>query len=130
ANTSTRSIPTTRYWSMDHWASRAGQGAYLNWVVGNAILPDADPDPSHKGSIQQVDRTTVPELKELVSTTKSLQTAMDNAEAGHTPLGLPSTTIPFDLNPNSIVGGDANTHFEQIYARAKRALNNAVVSFD
>jgi hypothetical protein len=123
--------PTTRYWGMDHWASRTGQGAYLNWVVGNAIVPDHDTNSSHQGSIQQVDRTTVPELKELPSVMTSLQTGMDNAEAGHTPLGLPSTTIPFDLNPNSVVGGaDVNTHFEQVYVRAKRALNNAIVSFD
>jgi hypothetical protein len=32
-------------WGMDHWASRVGQGTYLNWVVGNAILPDEDPEP-------------------------------------------------------------------------------------
>src|SRR6185436_15453558 len=103
---------------MDHWASRTGQGAYLNWVVGNAILPEHDPDPSHQGSIQQIDRTTVPELKELAAVSASLQTAMDNAEAGHTPLGLPSTTIPFDLTPGSVVGGEGTTHFEQVYARA------------
>ncbi len=130
ANTTSRSTPTTRYWGLDHWASRTGQGAYLNWVVGNAILPDHDPDPSHQGSIQQIDRTTVPELKELASVSTSLQTAMDNAEAGHTPLGLPSTTVPFDLNPNVVVGIESNTHFEQVYLRAKRALNNAIVSFD
>ncbi len=129
-NTTTRSVPTTRYWGMDHWASRTGQGSYLNWVVGNAILPDQDPDPTHTGSIQQVDRTTVPELKELVAVSKSLQTAMDNAEAGHTPLGLPATTIPFDLNPNAVVGGDNVTHFEQVYSRAKGALRNALVAFD
>ncbi len=129
-NSTSRSIPTTRYWGMDHWASRTGQGAYLNWVVGNAILPDQDPDPSHTGSIQQIDRTTVPELKELVSVSTSLQTAMDNAEAGNTPLGLPSTTIPFDLNPSAVVSADSNTHFEQVYSRAKRALNNAIVAFD
>src|SRR6185436_19825651 len=23
---------TTRYWGLDHWASRVGQGDYLNWV--------------------------------------------------------------------------------------------------
>ncbi len=130
ANTISRSTPTTRYWGLDHWAVRTGQGAFLNWVVGNAILPDQDPDPAHQGSIQQIDRTTVPELKELVAVSTSLQTAMDNAEAGHTPLGLPSTTIPFDLNPNVVVGTESNTHFEQVYLRAKRALNNAVVSFD
>lgn len=129
-NVTTRSIPTTRAWGMDHWAARTGQGAFFNWVVGNAILPDEDPDPSHQGSIQQIDRTTVPELKELVSESASLQTAMDNAESGNTPLGLPSTTIPFDLNPNVILGTDSNTHFEQVYLRAKRALNNAIVAFD
>ncbi len=130
ANTTTRSTPTTRFWGLDHWASRTGQGAYLNWVVGNAILPDHDPDPAHAGSIQQIDRTTVPELKELVTVTTSLQSAMDNAEAGHTPLGLPASTVPFDLNPNAVTGPEVNTHFEQVYARAKRALNNAIVSFD
>ncbi len=130
ANTMSRSTPTTRYWGLDHWAARTGQGAYFDWVVGNAILPDHDPDPSHQGSIQQIDRTTVPELKELVTVSTSLQTAMDNAEAGHTPIGLPSTTIPFDLNPNAVVGLESNTHFEQVYLRAKRALNNAIVSFD
>jgi hypothetical protein len=35
----------TGYWGMDHWASRAAQGAYLNWVVANAILPPVDPTP-------------------------------------------------------------------------------------
>ncbi|MBL9136266.1 MAG: hypothetical protein JNK85_10375 [Verrucomicrobiales bacterium] len=126
-NTTTRSFPTTQYWGMDHWASRAGQGAFLNWVVGNAILPDHDPDPSHTGSIQQIDRTTVPELKELALTIRSLQIAMDNAEAGHTPLGLPATTIPFDLK---VTAGETATHFEQVYNRARTALNNAIVAFD
>src|SRR4030095_13679867 len=129
-NLSSRNLPTTRYWGLDHWASRTGQGAFLNWVVGNAILPDRDPDASHQGRIQQIDRTTVPELKELVTVSASLQTAMDNAEAGHTPLGLPADTVPFDLNPNVVLGQESNTHFEQVYVRAKRALNNAIVSFD
>jgi len=129
-NLSLRNLSTTRYWGMDQWASRTGQGAYLNWVVGNAILPDHDPDPTHQGSIQQIDRTTVPELQELVTVSASLQTAMDNAESGHTPLGLPADTVPFDLNPNVVLGQESNTHFEQVYTRAKRALQNAIVSFD
>lgn len=58
-----------------------GQGTYLNWVVGNAILPDVDPVPTHEG-IQKVDRTTVPELQELSTLAGGLQTALDNAEAG------------------------------------------------
>src|SRR4030095_10326734 len=102
---------------------------YVNWIVGNAILPFQDPDAAHADTIQQVDRTTVPELKELPSVLESLQIAMDNAESGLTPLGLPEDSVPFDLNPN---GGTAegNTPFEQIYTRAKTALQNAVVSFD
>ncbi len=120
----------TRAWGVDHWASRTGVGAYVNWIAGNAILPFQDPDPTHADTIQQVDRTTVPELKELPSLIESLQTAMDNAESGLNPLGLPEDAVPFDLNPNAVVAAEGNTHFEQVYTRAKGALQNAVVAFD
>jgi len=119
----------TRYWGLDHWATRVGQGAYLHWLVGNAILPPVDPDPSHQG-IQKVDRTTVPELAELPVTDQQLQTDMDNAEAGFTPLGLSQNSVPFDINPLEITGPNPKTHFEQIYDRAVSTLNNAVVAFD
>lgn len=125
-----RKVPTTRYWGLDHWASRTGQGAYLNWIVGNAILPAIDDDPTHEG-IQKVDRTTVPELTELPVLAESLQTAMDNAEAGLNPLGFSEAAIPFDLDPQSMMAaGDSTTHFEQIYQRAVGALRNALVAFD
>ena len=127
-NTS-RAVPVTRYWGMDHWASRVGEGAYINWVVGNAILPAVDPDPTHEG-IQKIDRTTVPELKELPTLAQSLQTSMDNAESGMNPLGLPQTTVPFDINPALVTGNTPTTHYEQIYDRATVALNNAVAAFD
>lgn len=130
-NATTRNLTTTRFWGTDHWASRTGQGAYFNWIVGNAILPDEDPDPTHAGSIQQVDRTTVPELKELPQIAGALQTSMDNAEGGLTPLGIPAHTIPFDLNPSQIaVGTGVTTHFEQVYERAREALRNALAAFD
>ncbi len=119
-----------RYWGLDFWASRTGQGAYLNWIAGNCFLPFHDPDPEHADTIQQIDRTTVPELKELPTIIESLQAAMDNAEGSLTPLGLPEDAVPFDLNPNAVVGGEGNTHFEQVFTRAKGALNNAVVAFD
>ncbi len=118
-----------RYWGMDHWACRTGQGAYLNWVVGNAIVPELDPNPNHEG-IQKVDRATVPELQELVSLAAGLQTALDNAESGLSPLGLPEGGLAFDINPAVVAGTDNGTHFEQIYQRAKVALNNAVAAFD
>ena len=126
---SQRPIPTTRYWGLDHWASRTGEGSYLHWVTGNAMLPAVDPNPLHEG-IQKVDRTTVPELTELATMAGDLQTAMDNAEGGMTPLGLPQGSVALDINPNVVVGTDNGTHFEQIYGRAKVTLNNAVAAFD
>jgi len=120
---------TVRYWGLDHWAARTGQGAYLNWVVGNAILPAVDPNPNHEG-IQRIDRTTVPELQELAIIGDSLQTALDNAEGGLSPLGIPEGGLVFDLNPSVVVGTGNDTHFDQIYQRAKIALNNAVAAFD
>jgi hypothetical protein len=119
----------TRYWGTDQWACRAGQGAFLNWAVGNGILPAEDPNPLHEG-IQKIDRTTVTELEELATTLEGLQTALDNAEAGLSPLGIPEGGLAFDINPAVVVGTDNGTHFEQIYTRTKTALNNAVVSFD
>jgi len=119
----------TGYWGLDHWASRVGQGTYLNWVVGNSILPYQDPNPNDQG-IQIVDRQTVQDLQELPQSAAALQTDMDNANAGFTPLGLAQNAIPFDINPNQVTGSDPQTHFEQIYDRAVQALNNAVVAFD
>lgn len=132
-NNTTRQLPSTRYWGMDHWATRIGQGNYINWVVGNSMLPDIDPNPNHEG-IQKVDRSTVPELQELPVLAKGLQTALDNAEGGLSPLGIPEGGMAFDIDPVQYSGangsGDKVTHFEQIYERAKVALNNAVAAFD
>jgi hypothetical protein len=119
----------TRYWGMDHWASRVGQGTYLNWVVGNSILPFQDSNPNDQG-VQIVDRQTVQDLKELPATAASLESDLDNANAGFTPLGLTQNAIPFDINPQQVTGANPQTHFEQIYARAVQALNNATVAFN
>ncbi len=123
--------PIVRNWGSDHWAARVMQGTLLNWVVGNAILPDVDPDPTHEG-IQKVDRTTVPELQELTTTARDLQAALDSSEARMTPLGLSEGTIPFDLDPVAgiVANGTPTPHFEQVFSRATAALNNAVVAFD
>lgn len=125
----TNVVNVVREWGIDQWASRVGQGALVNWVVANAILPDVDPDPSHEG-IQKVDRTTVPELNEIVATASDLQAAMDNAEGRVSPLSVTQGAIAFDLNPALVVGANPQTHFEQIYERTKIALNNAVAAFD
>ncbi len=125
----TNVVSIVREWGIDQWASRTGQGALVNWVIGNALLPDVDPDPSHEG-IQKVDRTTVPELSDLVTTAGDLQAAMDNAEGRLSPLGVTQGSIAFDINPAQVVGTNPQSHFEQIYERAKLALNNAMAAFD
>ena len=119
----------TRHWGVDQWASRAGQGAFIHWIVGNAMVLPEDNDPRHEG-IQKVDRSTVTELREIATLAKSVQTSLENAEAGLSPLGIPEGSMAFDLDPNAVTGMGSATHFEQVYARAKVALNNAVASFD
>ena len=123
-----QTVPVVRYWGLDQWSARVGQGTYVNWLVGNSILPPDDPNPNHQG-IQKVDRTTVPELAELPRNGNQLQVDMDNAEAGFTPFNLAQNAIPFDINPQLVTGAHPLTHFEQIYERAVQALNNAEVAF-
>ena len=66
----------------------------------------------------------------MPATAAALQTDMDNAEGGITPLGVSQNAIPFDINPYQVTGANPTTHFEQIYARALVALNNAQTAFD
>lgn len=49
-----------RSWGVNDWAMRAGQGAYIDWVVGNAVLPDADP--SSDTVAYKLDPDLVPEF--------------------------------------------------------------------
>jgi len=118
---------TARYWGVDEWASRANQGAYYNWIVGNALLPEQDTNPAHSG-VQVIDRTTVPELTELPTLAADFQTRMDNANARLNPLGLSAGAIAFDISAAELKAG--KSHYEQIYERALRATLNAKGSFD
>jgi len=120
-------VNTERSWGVDHWASRLGQGSYLNWLVGNAMIPSVDDDPNHEG-IQKIDRTTVPELFEIPEIGKQIQITLDNAAAGLNPLGLPENSVAFDIDPT--LYSESETHFDQIYGRAVGALGNAVSAFD
>ena len=127
-----------RHQGMDETASRATQGAFFHWITGNALLPDKDTNPEHSG-VQIVDRTTVPELNELISSAVSFQTTMDSANARLNPLGLAPGAIAFDLDPyfNNSLGQEladptvvGKSHYEQISVRAVQALNNAAGSFN
>ncbi len=117
-----------RAWGVSEWARRAGQGTYFDWITANALLDDVDDDPGHQDTIRKIDRTTVPELREIAAAYLEIQSALDRADAGLNPLGLAANVVPFGLNPNEIEEG--KTHFEQVFERAADALGNAVVAFN
>ncbi len=116
-----------RAWGFTEWAQRAGQGAYIDWVVGNALLRAEDPNPDHT-SIQKIDRTTVLDLAEVATAYDSIQAKVDEADLGLNPLGLGNDVVPFDISPARIDAG--LTHFEQVFERAVTALNNTVTVFN
>jgi hypothetical protein len=117
----------TRYWGLDEWTVRATQGAYFNWMLGNAMLPNVDNNPQHTG-VQIIDRTTVPELVELTTLAGDFQAKIDSASAFLNPLGLSPNAIAFDISPTELKAG--KSHFDQIYARSLRASLNAKGAFD
>lgn len=117
----------TRAQGLDEWVSRGTQGAFLNWAVANAMVPDVD---AFNSGVQKIDRTTIPELVELASTAESLQAVMDSANSHLNPLGLSSSAIAFDLNPDGILANDGDGHYRQIADRALTALNNAAGAFN
>jgi hypothetical protein len=114
----------TRHWGVDEWSSRAFQGTYYNWVSANAMLPDVDS--AHEG-IEKIDRTTVPELNELVSSATNLLSLTATLQAHMNPLGLAHDAMAFDISPSEVAAG--KSHFEQIYDRAIKASVNAKNAF-
>ena len=114
----------TRHWGVDEWSSRTFQGAYLNWVSANAMLPDVDT--VHEG-IEKIDRTTVPELNELVSSGAGILRLSASLQAHLNPLGLAHDAMAFDISPSEVAAG--KSHFEQIYERAIKASVNAKNAF-
>ena len=121
-----------RAWGVDDWARRAGQGAYFDWAVANAILPAVDPNTNHAG-IAKIDRTTVVELKNISAAYQDIQSLIDKSDRGLNPLGLAKGVVPCDIDPAFLVIGSAvqgKTHFEQVYERTLAAVQNAVTVFD
>ena len=123
-----------RRWGVDEWARRAGQGAYFDWIVSNALLPcDGINDPDcpvvppaawENGDIQKIDRATVSEIREIAAAYDEIQSTMDAADLGLNPLGLAPNVVPFGLEANG------RPHFEQIFERAVAAVSNAFTLFN
>ncbi len=116
-----------RAWGFSEWGRRAGQGAYFDWAMANAILPATDPKTNHVG-IQKIDRSTVQELSEIVAAFNTVQDQLDKADLGLNPLGLAKNVVPFDIDPTHISAG--KTHFEQIYDRALSMMGNTITVFN
>jgi len=116
-----------RAWGVEGWARRAGQGAYFDWVTANALLPAVHPN-SSKSGIQKVDRTTVKDIAVVSANMNAIQQTFEDANNGYNPLGIAGNSVPFDIDPNLLAGGE--THFEQIWERARNALTNASFVFN
>ena len=110
---------------LEEWTSRATQGTYYHWALANSLVPAVD---NVNQGIQKIDRTTVPELGLLVASVTGFQTLIDNANAHLNPLGLSPGAVAFDISPTELENGES--HFEQIYTRAKLAMNNAAGAFN
>ncbi len=124
-----------RAWGVQGWARRAGQGAYFDWVVANALLPAHHPNTTLEG-IQKVDRTTNPDIPVISANLNAIQSTFDQANKGYNPLGIARDALVFDIDPTFLeVGSTAQIgtravqglmHFDQIFERALKMMENAV----
>lgn len=114
-----------RAWGMDGWARRAGQGAVFDWALANALLPLEDTDSQ---GIAKIDRQTVTAISEIPQALVDIESVISRADRGSNPFGLNGDAIPFDIDANALQAGES--HFEQVYARAKTASNNALEIFN
>ena len=110
---------------LDEWISRSAQGALFHWAVANAMVPDED---TYHTGVEKIDRSTVLEIPQLATAVAGFQTTIDNANAHLNPLGLSPGAIAFDISPTEMKAG--KSHFEQVYERSLRALNNAAGAFN
>ncbi len=126
-----------RAWGVSEWGRRAGQAAYFDWAVANALLPEhatgATPITNPEG-LDKIERlTAIDEVGEIAGGFYEIQMAMDEANGGVNPLGFDSDAITFDLDQDFAENGssgDSKSHFEQIYSRAVVAGKNALTTLD
>ncbi|MBW8864294.1 MAG: hypothetical protein JF609_05100, partial [Verrucomicrobia bacterium] len=103
-------------WGVDEWARRAGQGAYFDWITANALLPAVHPNTNYTG-IQKIDRTTVTDISAISGNLLTIQTTMDQVDAGNNPLGLHNNALTFAVDPNFLIvgsGTQGQKFFQQI----------------
>ncbi|MGI9241893.1 MAG: hypothetical protein ACR2RV_13905, partial [Verrucomicrobiales bacterium] len=125
----TDSADPARAWGVSEWGHRASQGAYFDWAVANALMPDVDAE-----NLDRIDRQgAVAEIEEIAGGLYEIQSALDEANGGVNPLGFDADTIAFDIDPTFLEVGSTiqgETHFEQIYDRALLAGKNALTTLE
>ncbi|MCP5533966.1 MAG: choice-of-anchor D domain-containing protein [Akkermansiaceae bacterium] len=131
----TDSADPARAWGVSEWGHRAGQAAYFDWAVANALLPEdasgATPVPNPEG-LDKIERSgAIDEIGEIAAAFHEIQVAMDEADGGVNPLGFDSDAITFDIDPfYDHESWEGQLHFEQIYERAVAAGENALATLD
>jgi hypothetical protein len=122
-----------RAWGVSEWAHRAGQGAYFDWAVANALLPEQSPG-ANPENLDLIERSGAEdEIGEVAGGLYEIQIAMDEANGGVNPLGFDADALTFDINQEfyeNESGGDRRSHFEQIYGRALTSGENALATLD
>jgi hypothetical protein len=122
-----RDTMAERVWGVGEWGARVHMGAYFDWLMANALLPSPESNdyanPTNTNPLMVIDRTTVPELTQILLQAEEAQRLVDMADRGMNPLGLAAGSVPFDISPAEIDQG--KTHFEQAYAKAQEALKVA-----
>jgi hypothetical protein len=124
-----------RAWGVSEWGTRAGQAAYFDWAVANALLPEdataATPIANPEG-LDRIERSgAIDEVGEIAASLLEIQMAIDEADHGVNPLGFDSNAITFDVEPDligNVAGDNRMSHFEQIFERATVAGNNALAT--
>jgi len=115
----------SRAFGYGEWGNKGGVATFVNWMVGNSLLPAAETnetDYTDQGLLK-INRSTVSELADLATSYERIQRKVDSLNANLNPLGLAENAVPFGLSTSVADGGD--THFEQTLATAKTALKNA-----
>jgi hypothetical protein len=131
----TDSADPARAWGVSEWASRSGQGAVFDWMVGNAILPAGSTDPATGKPLEGLNlinrQTAKTDLQALAGSLREVQQTLDGVNQGLTPIGVNPDTVSFGLD--SFYDGNSwerKAHFQQTYESAVAAASNAKAALD
>jgi hypothetical protein len=119
-----------RAWGVGETAVRHGLGVYFDWITANTILPEEDLDPRRRDPSQKIDRKHVLTLAELPALYGQIERAVDIADLGLNPLGIPQGVVPYDLAVSESAAKQDVSFFVQTIGKADNAWANAKVVFD